>query len=217
MIFDSIYYRIDNNCILDGIYLKVEPGSICGVFGLNGSGKTTLIKIGAGIIQPVSGSVFINGKAFLYKSRYLRYKNISYLCQDSFLPKDISVKKLIEAFQIRKNTDYIYENFRNDLLDQKIRNLSGGEHRLLELILIISLDRKFILLDEPFTGIEPKIIEKIINLISIERDKGKGILLTDHYHHYTSTIVDTAYLLKDSKCFRISSRNVKDIFKNDDF
>lgn len=217
MIFDSIYYHIDNNCILDGIYLKVEPGSVCGVFGLNGSGKTTLIKIGAGIINPLSGSIFIDGKVFVYKSKYLRYKSVSYLCQDSFLPKDISVRKLIDSFRIKDNSDYIYKNLHTDLLNQKIRNLSGGEHRLLEFILIISLNRPFILLDEPFTGIEPKIIEKIINLISIERDNGKGILLTDHYHHYTSTIVDTAYLLKNGKCFRINSKNAKEIYLNDNF
>lgn len=207
MIFDSIFYHIGRKCILDGIFLKIEPGKICGIFGRNGTGKSTLIKIGAGIILPTSGTVFIDGQAFLNKSRILRYKKISYLCQDTFLPKDLSVKKLTETYPIKNKNEFLYNNFNSKLVDQKIGDLSGGELRLVELILIITLNRPFILLDEPFTGIEPKIIEKMIELISQQRDKGKGILITDHYHHYISRIVDLAYLLKDSKCNFISNKS----------
>lgn len=210
MIFDSIFYQIDNKNILDGIFLKVEPGKICGIFGRNGTGKSTLIKIGAGIILPTSGTVFIEGHAFLKKSRITRYKKLSYLCQETFLPKNLSVKKFIDTFPLKNKNDFVYNNFDNKLLDQDIGELSGGERRFLELILIISLDRSFILLDEPFTGIEPKIIEKMIDLISQQRDTGKGILITDHYHHYITKIVDDTYLLKDGKCSFLKNRNSLD-------
>ncbi len=201
MIFDSIFYTISNRRILNGIFLKVEPGKICGIFGRNGSGKSTLMKIGAGMISPASGITFIDGQAFISKSRIKRFENIAYLCQDTVLPEVLTARKFIESNPVNKNCDYIYNNFNSELLDQNIGELSGGELRFLELLLILSLDRLYILLDEPFTGVEPKTIDKMIDLITQERDKGKGILITDHYHRYISQIADLAYLLKNSECY----------------
>ncbi len=200
MVFDSIFYHIKNKCILDGVYLKVEPGNICGLFGRNGTGKSTIIKIGAGIILPESGTVFIDNKVFIERSMMTRYKKISYLPQDTFLPKDLSVRKLIESYPVKNNNEMINRNIDSQLLGQRMGDLSGGERKLLELVLILSLNRPYILLDEPFTGIEPIIIEQMIELITEQRNIGKGILVTDHYHHYISQIVDSAYLLEDSKC-----------------
>lgn len=203
MKFDSIFFQIDGKSILDGIFLELIPGKLCGLFGENGSGKSSLIKIVAGINAADSGNIFINDKILLNKSKNEIFKYIAYLSQDSFLPKDISILELIKSYGIIDNKEYILDNLSSNLVDQKIGELSGGELRLLEVLLILSLNRPYILIDEPFTGIEPKIIEKMIDLISKERDNGKGILITDHYHQYISEIVDYAYLLKDTKCYFI--------------
>jgi lipopolysaccharide export system ATP-binding protein len=207
LIFDSIFYSIKDRSILNGVYLKVDPGKICGIFGRNGTGKSTLIKIGAGIILPTSGTVFIDGQVFLDKARMARYEKIAYLCQDSFLPKDLAVKKFLEIHA--KQKELLHDDFSN-LSNLKIRNLSGGERKLLELAFIISLNRPYMLLDEPFTGIEPKIIDRMIELISKQRDDGKGILITDHYHRYITKIVDSAYLLKNGNCKLIADRKCLD-------
>ena len=93
---------------------------------------------------------------------------------------------------------------------QKIISLSGSELRYLEIIFLFSLDRKYYLLDEPFTGIEPLFIEKIIDLIQKEKEKGKGILITDHYHRYVTEIIDKCYLMKDGYIKEIDkSKNFK--------
>ena len=98
-----------------------------------------------------------------------------------------------------------FEDSDNDPIIQKIYNhaintFSGGELRYLEIFTLFKLDRKYYMLDEPFTGIEPKIIEKIIVKLQSEKSTGKGILLTDHYQHYVSEVLDDAYLLENGQC-----------------
>jgi lipopolysaccharide export system ATP-binding protein len=187
---------------LRGVYLKIETGKICGLFGVNGSGKSTLIKVGAGLLKPSEGSVFIDGLQFLNSSFRKRYLKIAYLPQDSFLPHDMKVKTFLHNLPAVAG-EYILSHFPHHRLPQTIGALSGGERRLLELLFIISLDRKFILLDEPFTGIEPLYIERMSALISQQRASGKGVLLTDHYYRYTSEISDYGYYMTDGQCRKL--------------
>ena len=217
MIFDSIDYEIDGKQILQGVDVRVESGKVCGLFGPNGSGKTTLIKIGAGLLLPTKGTVFIDRQAFAEKKLLQRYQKIAYLSQETFLPRDMSVSKFLNTFRT-KAEDCASEYYPAKLMNQQIGSLSSGELRLLELIFIISLDRIFLLLDEPFTGIEPLIIEKMIDLISKQRDAGKGVLITDHYYRYISQISDLAYFMREGKCEKLDgSQNLEQQLRNKEY
>ncbi len=205
LIFDSIYYEINGKSLLRGVYLKLEPGKICGLFGPNGSGKTTLIRIGAGVLLPTNGTIFIDGETFIRKRLLKRYEKIAYLSQETFLPRDIKVSKFLTMVSSEAK-QYISVHFRTRLMSQTIGSLSGGELRLLELIFVISLNRLFLLLDEPFTGIEPLYIEKMMTLIAEQSSLGKGILITDHYYRYTSELSDYAYFMKNGDCHKLDEQ-----------
>ncbi len=199
MIFDSIYFEINGKSILNGVYLKIESGRICGLFGLNGTGKTTLMKIGAGVLLPTNGTIFIDGEAFVKKRLTKRFEKMAYLPQETFLPKDIAVSNFLTMLS-NEAKEYVLAHLPSKLINQTIGSLSSGELRLIELIFIISLNRMFLLLDEPFTGIEPLYIEKMITLISEQRNLGKGILITDQYYRYTTQLSDYAFFMKIGVC-----------------
>lgn len=170
--------------------------SIVGLFGFNGCGKSTLIKIGAGFLTQKNGNIFIEGKVIENNYSTNRYNYLGYLPQDSFLPKDMTVWEFLKI-STSLNKNLVEDPIINKIINQKIVSLSGGELRYLEILFLFSLDRQYYLLDEPFTGVEPIYIEKIVYLIQKEKQKGKGILITDHYHHYVTDIIDKCYLMKD--------------------
>ena len=120
------------------------------------------------------------------------------------MPKDLVVKDLANRFD-SLNVNFEKEPILNKIKNQKIISLSEGELRFLEIILLFSLDRQYYLMDEPFTGIEPLIIEKISKLILEEKEKGKGILITDHYHRYVTKIIDECYLMQDGYLIKIEN------------
>jgi len=185
--------------ILDGAWLKAEAGRVTAIIGRNGSGKSTLMKVAAGQIKAMAGITIIDGERLHGRSLQKRFRNIGYLPQDSMLPPDIKVKRLIKSLPDP-------EKLMDDPLIQKIRHqktiqLSGGEKRYLETAILFHLNRKYILLDEPFTGVEPSIIDLLIQKIRKEARSGKGILLTDHMHRYISEVADTGYLLHNRQCY----------------
>lgn len=205
-VFDSITFSNGKNLILRGVYLAISPSSIVGLFGLNGCGKSTLIKIGAGFLSQNDGNVFLNGKVLKKNSILERFNSLGYLSQDSFLPKDIIVYKLLEKIKLN-NSNIIEDVLIKKILNQKIATLSGGELRYLEILHLFSLNRSYFLLDEPFTGIEPLFVERIIEKIQIQKENGKGILITDHYHHYLTEIIDKCYLLSDGNLKELEHSN----------
>lgn len=199
LILDCIFYEVPELSILKGAYLKVEPGKITAIIGRNGSGKSTLLKVAAGQIKATSGITILDGKRIYNKSLRKRYKKIGYLPQDTMLPSDISVKRLIKSLP---KTDRLAEDpLIQKIYAQKTRQLSGGERRYLEAAILFHLDKKYVLLDEPFTGIEPSIIELLIDRIQKEADNGKGILLTDHLYRYISAVADKGYLIHNKQCY----------------
>ncbi|WP_158607348.1 ATP-binding cassette domain-containing protein [Rhodohalobacter sp. SW132] len=201
LILDSIFYRVPELKILDGAYLEVQPGKITALIGLNGSGKSTLMKIVSGQLKASSGISIINGERLYSKSLKKRFCSIAYLPQDSMLPRDMKVKRLIRSFP---SAGFLMDDpFFKRLLRQKVLELSGGERRYLEVSLLFSLDRDFILLDEPFSGVEPKIVERMLTRIKIEVNKNRGVLLTDHLHRYVTDVADTGYLLHNRQCYRL--------------
>lgn len=203
LILDSIFYRVPNLSILEGAYLKVVPGTVCALFGRNGAGKSTLLKVAAGQIHSESGITIIDGQRIYNRSINKRFSKIGYLPQNSMLPNNMSVNRLIRSFS--SSNDLFKIPLIKKIFPQKIHELSGGERRYLEVTLLLCLDRNYFLLDEPFTGVEPLIIEQLIEKIKSEVDRGKGILITDHYHQYVLEMADYAYLMLNKQCYKLGN------------
>lgn len=184
--------------ILQGVYVKVRPGTVCSLFGRNGSGKSTLLKIAAGQISPQSGRLILDGERYHKKARRRRFRHLAYLPQESMMPADVTVRRMIRSFP--SASDLYDDSIIAPLITARISDLSGGVRRYLETSLLLSLGRKYVLLDEPFTGVEPGLIERISALITDAASNGSGVLLTDHYHQYALEIADEAYLMASKQC-----------------
>ncbi len=214
LILDCIHYSINKNDILKGVYIRVEAGEICGIVGRNGTGKTTLLKIASGQIAPTTGIVILNGKRLHTKSIRNRFSKIAYLPQNSMIPKDLTTGKFISKLPIDssvlKNDEVI-----NSLLNIRIDKLSVGKRKYLEVQIVLNLNREYVLLDEPFTGLEPTVIEKLSSSIKSAAQNGKGILITDHYYHYLLPILDTAYVLNNNASYKLEKgKNITKQLKN---
>lgn len=209
MVLDSIFFSVPALKILSGAYLELHQGTITALIGLNGSGKSTLLKIAAGQVKADSGITLIKGERIHSKSLKERFRWIGYLPQESMLPGDMKVSRVLDRFPSTKAM--ISDSNIGRSSSQKVKQLSGGERRLLEISILFSLDRDFFLLDEPFSGVEPKIVDLIIDSIRNERDKGKGILLTDHMHRHVTEIADNGYLLHNRQCYELGNDVSKEL------
>jgi ABC-type lipopolysaccharide export system ATPase subunit len=201
---DSVTKRYSERIILSDIYLKCTTGDIVGLFGRNGTGKSTLLKIIFGTEGADNKFVRVNGRKLSSPSK--TFREISYLSQDTFLPNNITVREVIKLTLNQKNAD----NFSNDpvlnpFLNNKISALSGGELRYLEIKLLLSLPSKFVLLDEPFNGISPILIESVIDLVR-SSSKSKGIIIADHDYHTVLNVMNRAYILLDRTLKEIKGR-----------
>jgi len=182
---DSAMVSFDDRKVLTGCYLKCETGDIIGILGRNGCGKSSLLKIIFGTLFTYNKFIRINQK--VYNHPYKHGNLIAYLPQHDFLPKNISIEKIINVYLPNKT---IRAKISNDIrlknhLKKRISELSGGELRYLEIMLLVNLDTKFILLDEPFSKVEPLYKEVIAELIRQHRST-KGFIITDH--DYTNII-----------------------------
>lgn len=193
LILDSIFYYYKNLEVLKGVYLEVEKGKITCLIGRNGSGKSTLFKVASGQLHTENGLIHINGDRFHKPSKKERFEHIAYLPQKSFLPRSLIVRELIDEDRFQQ--DEIILRITNN----KIKELSTGERRYVEILFVLSLNRDFVLLDEPFTGLSPILIEKVIEHIQEVKKQGKGVLISDHYMRYIVDIGDTFYLLEDGQ------------------
>lgn len=182
--------------------MKVKPGNITALIGRNGSGKSTLLKVAAGQIKPSSGISIIDGVRIHNKSVRNRFQSIAYLPQKSMLPRDLSVRRILKSVVL--SAKYLRDPIIEKILDQKVLELSGGEQRYLEIAIIFSLNRNYFLMDEPFTGVEPLIIDLIIERIKEQARRGKGILITDHLYRYITEIANEAYLMHNKQCYPVN-------------
>jgi len=206
---DGIYFSVPKLTILEGAYLKASPGEITAIIGRNGSGKSTLLKVAAGQIKASSGITIIDGERIHNKSLKKRFQRISYLPQDSMLPADLTVKRIVKALPgSDKLTD---DPLIHKVLNQKVIQLSGGEKRYLEVAILFSFQRKYVLMDEPFTGVEPGIIDLIIDKMRDEANNGRGILLTDHLHRYISVVANRGYLLHNKQCYDLGKNYTQEL------
>lgn len=202
---DSLAKRYSERVILSDVYLKCHTGDIVGLFGRNGTGKSTLMKIVFGMEKADNKFVRVNDKVLLSQSQLI--KEISYLSQDSFLPNNLTVLELVNLTLNNKNVDsFLNDAILSPFLSNKVNSLSGGELRYLEIKLLLNLPSKFVLLDEPFNGISPIIVQAVTELIK-SHSKSKGFILTDHDYHSVLDVANRYYLLSDGYLRSISGRS----------
>jgi lipopolysaccharide export system ATP-binding protein len=196
--------------VVDGISLKVETGQIVGMLGLNGAGKTTSFYIIAGFIRPDKGSVILDGEDITSLPIHKRaLKGISYLAQESSVFKKLTVEEniriVLEPLGLsRKKTRERIEQLFTDLkigylADNKAHSLSGGERRRVEIMRALATDPRFILLDEPFAGIDPLAVADLQQIILALKDRGLGVLISDHNVRETLAVCDKAYIVSNGK------------------
>ena len=201
---DSIRKEFGTNQVLTDISLKCQPGDIIGLLGRNGSGKSTLLRIIFGTLYTDHKFIRINDT--ILNQPFKKRNTIAYLNQDNFLPKNITVRQVVEIY----SDDLDQKGFLDDevlskVIGTKIRNLSGGESRYLEVKLILNLDTLFVLLDEPFNGISPVHVDLIKKMI-IDKSLKKGIILTDHDYRNVLDVANKYYLLFDGGLKPVNSK-----------
>ncbi len=202
--------------VVKSVSMEVNRGEIVGLLGPNGAGKTTNFYMIVGLIKPFSGNVFLDDVDITNEPMYKRaQRGIGYLAQEASVFRHLSIEDNIRAvMQFTKLTKSEQQEKLESLLDefglQNIRKskgiqLSGGERRRTEIARALAVDPKFILLDEPFAGVDPIAVEDIQAIVSKLKDKNIGILITDHNVHETLTIVDRAYLLFEGSILKAGS------------
>lgn len=192
---DSITKSFDLNRVLSDVYMACETGEIIGLLGKNGSGKSTLLKIIFGSLAADSKFIRLNDE--LLSSISSHKGRIQYLPQQPFLPALSKVKNLIKIFCTNEKEVFLCSHpFIKKFLNQRVNQLSGGEQRLLELMLLIHSQAAFVLIDEPFNGVAPIYKEEIKEAIKRE-SKDKGFIITDHDYRNILTISSHFVLLHD--------------------
>ena len=202
--------------VVDSVSLDVEGGSVVGLLGPNGAGKTTTFYMTIGMIKPDDGKVYIDNDDITDSPMYLRArKGVGYLPQETSIFRKLTVKQnvmaILEGLQISKSKQESRANMLlgelgiNHLADQKANVLSGGERRRLEISRALATNPSFILLDEPFAGIDPLAVIDIKNIIGHLKERGIGILISDHNVRETLEVCGKAYILNDGKVIESGS------------
>jgi len=189
---DSVNKSFGQNRVLTDIYLKCETGDMIGMLGSNGSGKSTFLKILFGSIQAEQKFIRIDGKVF--DRPYISFGEIAYLSQDSFIPRNMILADAAKFYNCA-NT-FFDDPVLNMVKYQKASQLSGGELRYAEIKLLLNVNVKFVLLDEPFNGISPIYIESVKSMIR-KSAQHKGIILTDHDYHNVLDVANRHYIMWD--------------------
>jgi ABC-type multidrug transport system ATPase subunit len=186
---------------LSDVYLKCEIEDVIGLLGRNGSGKSTLLKIIFGITPADFKFVRIDG-CVKTKTKDL-FDEISYLPQDNCIPNMFSIKKAIQlSVPKEKILEFCADEMIDTMLDKKVSHLSGGELRYLEVKIILNNFSKFVLLDEPYNGLSPLMVEKVNELI-INNSKTKGIIISDHNYENVIKVSNKLVLLKEGKAHHL--------------
>ena len=197
--------------VVNDVSVKVEQGSIVGLLGPNGAGKTTTFYMIVGLIKPNAGKVFLDDQEITQEPMYRRAQmHIGYLAQEASVFRQLSVEdNIFSVLQFRRDLDKakrqeVLESLLEEFGLMHVRHnmgiqLSGGERRRTEIARALATDPKFILLDEPFAGVDPIAVEDIQRIIIKLKKKNIGVLITDHNVHETLSITDYDYLLFGGK------------------
>lgn len=202
--------------VVDEVSIELEQGQIVGLLGPNGAGKTTTFYMVVGFIRPTEGKVFLDEEEITDRPMYRRAKRgIGYLPQEPSVFRKLSVEDNLKA--VLEMTDFSREEQKERLemlidefgletvRESRGDTLSGGERRRTEIARALATDPKFILLDEPFAGIDPIAVEDIQSIVSTLKTKNIGILITDHNVQETLSITDRAYLMFEGRILRSGS------------
>ncbi len=205
--------KYKNRTVVDHVSIDVSQGEIVGLLGPNGAGKTTSFYMIVGLIRPNTGQIFLDDEDITTLPVYRRARlGIGYLAQEASVFRQLSVEDNIRAvlemseMTIEEQKERL-ETMLSEFGLHRIRKslgyqLSGGERRRTEIARALSLKPKFILLDEPFAGVDPIAVEDIQEIVAHLKDKNIGILITDHNVHETLSITDRAYLLFEGKILK---------------
>ena len=196
--------------VVKGVSVEVEQGEIVGLLGPNGAGKTTSFYMITGLVKPNGGHIYLDDEEITNLPMYKRaQKGLGYLAQEASVFRKMSVEdNILSVMEFSKFSKYERKERLETLLDEfglhKVRKsygiqLSGGERRRCEIARALAIDPKFILLDEPFAGVDPIAVEDIQHIIAKLKTKNIGIIITDHNVHETLAITDRAYLLYEGK------------------
>ncbi|MCL1937146.1 MAG: LPS export ABC transporter ATP-binding protein [Candidatus Azobacteroides sp.] len=207
---EDLVKRYRNRTVVNHVSIDVKQGEIVGLLGPNGAGKTTTFYMTVGLVAPNEGKIFLDDMEITKFPVYKRAQNgIGYLAQEASVFRKMSVEDNIrsvlemtnQSVEYRKEklesliAEFGLEKVRKNLGDQ----LSGGERRRVEIARCLAIDPKFIMLDEPFAGIDPIAVQDIQQIVGKLKLKNIGILITDHNVHETLSITDRAYLLFEGK------------------
>ncbi len=204
--------RYGKKVVVNGVSLDLHKGEIVGLLGPNGAGKTTTFHMITGMIRPNGGQVYLEKENITSLPMYKRARlGIGYLSQEPSVFRRLSVEDnlrlILQTMKLsRKEVSLRIEKYLHDLSITHIRKrkgyqLSGGERRRTEICRALLTEPDYILLDEPFSGIDPIAVEEIQNIVKDLRTRGIGVLITDHNVHETLSITDRAYLLFEGKIF----------------
>lgn len=202
--------------VVNDVSIEVNQGEIVGLLGPNGAGKTTTFYMTVGLIKPNAGQIFLDDVDITKEPVYKRAQlGVGYLAQEASVFRRLSVEDNIRAVLQMTDTDRAYQEKRvNELIEEfhltKVRKslgiqLSGGERRRTEIARAVAINPKFILLDEPFAGVDPIAVEDIKSIVRTLKDKNIGIIITDHNVQETLDITDRTYLLFEGKILKSGS------------
>ncbi|MDR0537288.1 MAG: LPS export ABC transporter ATP-binding protein [Tannerellaceae bacterium] len=207
---DGLVKKYKTRTVVNNVSIQVEQGEIVGLLGPNGAGKTTTFYMTVGLVAPNQGKIFLDGLDITTNPVYKRARRgIGYLAQEASIFRKMTVEDNIRSvLQMTKKSDAYQKEKLESLISEfglgKVRKnqgdrLSGGERRRAEIARCLAIDPKFIMLDEPFAGVDPIAVQDIQNIVAKLKHKNIGILITDHNVYETLSITDRAYLLYEGK------------------
>lgn len=210
---EGLVKKYKNRTVVNEVSIDFTQGEIVGLLGPNGAGKTTSFYMIVGLIKPFAGRIFLNDTEITNLPMYKRAQlGIAYLPQEASVFRHLTVEDNIKAIlefsgKSKEEQRDRLESLISEFNIEKVRhnkgnNLSGGERRRTEIARCLASDPKFILLDEPFAGVDPIAVEDIQNIVRKLKEKNIGIVITDHNVHETLSITDRSYLLFEGKVLR---------------
>ena len=212
----NLVKKYKKRTVVDNITVEVEQGEIVGLLGPNGAGKTTTFYMIVGLIKPNEGTIYLDDQDITELAMYRRAKRgIGYLAQEASVFRKLTVEENIMAVlemrkmpkeEQRRKTEELLEEFSLTHVRKNLGMvLSGGERRRTEIARALAVDPKFVLLDEPFAGVDPIAVEEIQTIVAKLKNKNIGILITDHNVNETLSITDRAYLMFEGRLLKAGS------------
>ena len=236
LVATNLVKTYNKRCVVDHVSIEVNSGEIVGLLGRNGAGKTTSFYMVVGLVKADEGTIMLDDKDITHYPMHIRAKQgIGYLPQEASIFRKLSVADNLRAvLQLRGDLSYgqielmiddLLEEFNIEhIRDNQAIGLSGGERRRVEIARALAIEPEFILLDEPFAGVDPISVLDIQQIISHLRDRGIGILITEHNVRETLGICDQVYILNEGKVFAqgttaeiVANEQVRQVYLGENF